>query len=419
MNVYTVGQLANYLKEFVESDPFLGDLWLNGELSNVSRSSAGHLYFTLKDATGQVRSVMFRSAVKPGVAAEDGAAVLAHGRISFYEARGDLQFIADALLPQGAGALHMEFQRLMAKLEAEGLFAPSRKRALPEFPKRIALVTSPTGAVLQDIISIIGRRYPLAELVLAPVPVQGETAAAAIETAFKRLNQRDDIDLVILARGGGSLEELWPFNEERTARAVYGSRAPVVSAVGHETDYTIVDYVADLRAPTPSAAAELATPNRLELQARLLATESWLKGAMVTLIDASRDEVQLAMRRLLQTRIDIDRERQRVDDLTRTALLLSRSVMVASRAQINQQLAVLASLDPLRTLERGYAVVHNRQTGGVVAKRAQVRSGDSLNVQVSDGSFNAVAEGVVSGRPRKPRVVPQEQLTLPIRHPTP
>ncbi len=412
MDIFSVGQLTTYLREWLESDPFLGDIWLTGELSNVTRSAAGHTYFTLKDAEGQVRGVMFRNALAGDTNAADGLAVVAHGRVAFYEVRGDLQFIADVLLPQGAGELHMEFLRLKAKLEAEGLFAESRKRPIPKFPRRIAVVTSPAGAVLHDITTVIGRRYPLVELLIAPVPVQGDQAAPAIEQAFRRLNQRTDIDVTIVARGGGSLEELWPFNDERTVRAVYGSRAPVISGVGHETDFTLCDYVADLRAATPSAAAELAVPNREDLKARLAALAGRAHALVGNLVAAQRGEVQYLLRRVGHARIDVDRERQRLDDLCHTALLLVRSATAAERGRFSQRCASLASLDPTRTLDRGYAIVQNRSSGEVVRRRGQAKGGDQLSVQVSDGLFAAVVEGVALARSRRRKPVPQEQLLL-------
>ena len=412
MEIYTVGQITRYLKESLEANDFLADLWLSGELSNVSRSTAGHLYFTLKDPAGQMRCVMFRSALTGDVAAADGDAVVAHGRVSFYEARGDLQYIVDVLMPQGTGALHMEFQRLKAKLEAEGLFDVSRKRPIPEFPRRIAVVTSPTGAVLQDIITITRRRYPLVELLVVPVQVQGDAAADAIVAAFQTLNQRSDVDVVVLARGGGSLEELWPFNEEKTARAVYSSRAPVISAVGHETDYTIADYVADLRAPTPSVAAELAVPNRIELFARLAGAQGLLQSALEGLVGDCRDGVQQALTRLSHARPDIARERQHVDDLTRTALLHVRGALTSQRARLDQSRATLSALAPQRTLERGYAVVEKRATGEVVRKRASVKAGDPLSVQVSDGRCGATVEGKAPARGRKSKSVAPEQIAL-------
>ena len=289
MPVYSVSQITRYLKESLEADSLLNDLWLRGEVSNLTRSAAGHYYFTLKDATSQVRCVMFRPAYG-GEHLAEGAAVIAHGRVSIYEVRGDLQLIADLAQPEGVGELHLELERLKMKLEAEGLFQVSRKRPLPEFPKRIGVATSPTGAVWHDIQNVLRRRYPLVELAFAPTPVQGDTAAAGIVDAFDAFNAEDDLDLVILARGGGSLEDLWPFNEEAVARAIYASRAPVISAVGHETDYTIADMVADCRAPTPSAAAELAAPDMDELMERIESRQryifQWVSG---DLSDRSRD----------------------------------------------------------------------------------------------------------------------------------
>ncbi|MBI2887454.1 MAG: exodeoxyribonuclease VII large subunit [Chloroflexi bacterium] len=425
MDIYAVGQVARYLRESLESDDFLADLWVSGELSNLSRSAAGHLYFTLKDATSQLRCVMFRSALNAGGPAlsgapgnnggrgvADGAAVVVHGRIAFYEARGDLQLMADVLMPQGAGALYLEFQRLKAKLAEEGLFDESRKRPVPAFPRRIAVVTSPTGAVLHDILNIIGRRYPLVELLVTPVPVQGDRAAEAIAAAFRTLNRRGDVDLVILARGGGSLEELWPFNEEQVVRAVFSSRAPVISAVGHETDYTLVDYVADLRAPTPSAAAELAVPDRRELVLRLEHFRASLGSAVGDVVGGYREEVSQSLRRFALARPDVARERLRLDDRTRTAVACVQGLLAGHRAALGRHLATLGALDPQGTLERGYAIVRREATGAVVSRRGQVAPGDVLSVRVSDGSFGARADGVAPTRSRKTGRQAQEQLVL-------
>ncbi len=420
-DVYSVGQIAAYLREALEVDPLLSDLWVSGEMSNVTRSSAGHLYFTLKDASGQLRCVMFRGALNsqadavadPG-AIKDGAAVVVHGRLSFYEVRGDLQVIADVLMPQGVGALFLEFQRLKAKLEAEGLFDLSRKRPLPEFPQRIALITSPTGAVLHDIVTIVERRYPLVELLLTPVAVQGDSAAPAIVDAFARLNRRSDIDAIILARGGGSIEELWPFNEEKVARAIYASRLPVISAVGHETDFTIADYVADLRAPTPSAAAELAVPDQWELRGHISGWSMRLNGITQGTLLTLGSDLQMAAQRLKHRGPEVQRERQKVDDLTRVTGIHLRTALFAAHAQIEQRLVALDSLNPQRTLERGYAIVQ-QESGKVVSRAGQVQQGDGLTVRVQDGSFPAVAGdgGTPSPRPRRQtRRMPQTQLAL-------
>ncbi|MCK4965058.1 MAG: exodeoxyribonuclease VII large subunit, partial [Dehalococcoidia bacterium] len=278
MKVYSVAEVTGYLREVLESDRLLVDLWISGEISNLLESAAGHLYFTLKDEASQLRCVFFRP--KLAVTLENGSAAVAHGRISIYEVSGALQFYVDVVQPEGVGVLQLEFERLKAKLADEGLFEPARKRALPSFPRRIGVITSPDSAALHDIINIISRRYPLVELVLAPTQVQGNAAAPGIVQAFDAINRTEEIDLVILARGGGSLEELWAFNEEKVARAIYASRAPVISGIGHDTDFTIADFVADKRAPTPSAAAELAVPQRAELEARLQSLSRTLVAAL-------------------------------------------------------------------------------------------------------------------------------------------
>ena len=267
MQLFTVTEIAQYLKQSLDRDSQLQDLWVSGEVSNLVRSAAGHAYFTLKDAGAQIRCALFRG----GRGAElltDGGAVNAHGRVSFYENRGQLQLYVDMVQPSGLGALALELERLKTQLDEEGLFDPSRKRPLPLFPKRIGVVTSEQGAVLHDIRNVVERRYPLAELVVCASAVQGDQAVSEVIDALRTLNAEGDIDVIIVARGGGSLEELSAFNSEQVARAIHASHAPVVSAVGHETDVTIADLVADVRAPTPSAAAELAT-----LDAALLATE--------------------------------------------------------------------------------------------------------------------------------------------------
>ena len=268
MQVYSVRQVATHLRELLESDLFLSDLWIAGEVSNLRRYPSGHLYFSLKETDAALSCVLFKSA-NTGFRFEDGDAVVAHGRISFYEVRGDLQFIVDFVQPEGVGALQAEFERLKARLQEEGLFDESRKRPLPRFPRRIGVATSPAGAVFHDICHVLERRWPLAEVVLAPTAVQGPEAVPGLVGAIGALNRERGIDVIIVARGGGSMEDLWAFNDEQVARAIFGSLAPVVSGVGHETDTTIADYVADLRAPTPSAAAELVAPDRTEVSVRL------------------------------------------------------------------------------------------------------------------------------------------------------
>jgi len=375
VKIYSVAEVTRYLRELLEEDGVLADLWISGEVSNLSESAAGHLYFTLKDEASQLRCVLFHRA-RLALTLENGTAVVAHGRISIYEVSGTLQFYVDLVQPEGVGILHLEFERLKAKLADEGLFEPARKRALPPFPQRIGVVTSPTGAVFHDIANIIGRRYPLVELVLSPTPVQGDGAVEGIVGAIEAINSIEDIDLVILARGGGSLEELWAFNEEKVARAIYASRAPVISGVGHDTDFTIADFVADMRAPTPSAAAELAVPHRAELESRIQSHRKALAAALSG---------------------DLDRHRQRIDELTRATSIHLRNFMIISREKLRGRELKLASLSPLATLRRGYALVQHSATGTIISLITQVERGDAIDIKVSDGQFRSRVTGSKKG----------------------
>ena len=371
MQVYTVAQITGYLRDVLESDGVLADIWISGEVSNLSGSSAGHLYFTLKDEASQMRCVLFNRK-RLSVEMENGIAVVAHGRISLYEVSGAVQLYVDMIQPTGVGILHMEFERLKAKLAEEGLFEPARKRPLPEYPERIGIVTSPGGAVLHDITNIISRRYPLVELVLAPTTVQGESAVQGIINALNALNDREDIDLIIIARGGGSIEDLWAFNDEKVARAIYSSVAPVISGVGHDTDFTIADFVADKRAPTPSAAAELAVPHRDEIETRL-------QNYIATMAASLSNSIEL--------------HRQHADDLSATISTQVKNGISVNIEKLRGQELKLYSLSPLATLERGYALVQNQANGEVISNISQVERGDMIKVQVSDGQFNSRVTG--------------------------
>jgi exodeoxyribonuclease VII large subunit len=375
MQIHSVAEVTGYLRGLLEADDLLTDIWVSGEVSSLSESAAGHLYFTLKDEASQLRCVLFNRARLP-VAIENGMAVVAHGRISIYEVTGALQLYVDTVQPEGMGLLYLEFERLKAKLQEEGLFAPERKRDIPAFPQRIGVVTSPDSAVLHDIINIITRRYPLVELTLCPTPVQGDGAVAGIVRAFDSLNAVEDIDVVILARGGGSMEDLQAFNQEPVARAVCGSRAPVISGVGHETDFTIADFVADLRAPTPSAAAELAVPSRDELDAQLI---SFSRGLSAVLSGT------------------IDRCRQQADDTVSLAGTHLDNIVGRYKERLLVQELALDSLNPLATLGRGYALVQHAGNGEVVSSITQVERGDSLDIKVSDGQFGGRVSGSKKG----------------------
>jgi len=388
----TVGDLTRYIREMFEVDYRLQDVWVEGEVSGVTRHASGHVYFTLKDASAQVACVMWKN-VAPmyGALVVHGGQIVAHGRVSVYEARGSYQLYVDRVQPRGRGDLHAQFELLKAKLEAEGMFAPERKRRLPEFPHRIGVVTSPTGAVIRDICNILARRWPLVEVILAPTQVQGDDAPLQIVAALDALYRRGDLDLIIVARGGGSLEDLWAFNDERVARKIADSPAPVVSGVGHETDFTIADFVADLRAPTPSAAAELTTPDRAEMSAQLAALHARLISASMDELRARRAALGSQTRALvhLSPQVRMANLRQRTDDLVSQATLAVSHLLQLHRARLMGVSARLEALNPLAVLQRGYAVV--RRDGQFVRSVAQVASGDRLSVRVSDGEFDATA----------------------------
>ncbi len=392
---WTVSDLTRHLRQILEADPGLQGIWVQGEVSNLSRPASGHLYFTLKDPGASLRCVMWRGEVsRLRFVLQEGMAIEAHGSLGIYEVSGQYQLYTDSLRPLGEGALYQEFLRLKALLEAEGLFDPGRKRLIPANPRRIGIVTSPSGAAVQDILNTLRRRMPLAEAILAPVPVQGDEAPAAIVTALGELNRVAAPEVILLARGGGSIEDLWAFNDERVVRAVCASQAPVITGVGHETDFTLVDFASDLRAPTPTAAAELATAiTVLDLRQRLFEILQELAGNIGILIQTRRhflDGITTGLRfysplRRLQT------DRQRVDELNRrvNAALAHRLElgMAGMRGLENR----LMALNPMAVLQRGYAVVtKNKQ---VVASRSQVQEGDALRVRLRDGEFDARVTG--------------------------
>jgi len=387
MQALTVTAVVTFLREVLETNEFFSDLWLTGEVSNYSRSQVGHRYFSLKDQGAVIRSVLFRDNM-PGMTLQDGDRLLAHGRVTVYPQRGELQFVCDFVRPEGVGIQAARFEELRERLGREGLFAPERKRALPLFPARIGLVTSPTGAALQDIRNVISRRWPLATLVLVPTIVQGEQAATRIAEALEELAREPGLDLAILARGGGSAEDLGAFNDERLARVIFGFPVPVVSGVGHETDETIADLVADMRAPTPSAAAERATPNIGEL-ARAL---TLFDRAMVS---ATKDALSEAAGLVESARGRLDRAAPAPAGLARTVDGLARELRGAlerrcgaDRARFEGASARIAGLDPRATMARGFAIVQKASgKKPVVNSVRKVKGGDRLDIAVSDGAF--------------------------------
>ena len=412
MQVYAVRQIALHLRELVESDLFLSDLWIAGEVSNYRRYPSGHVYFSLKDADAALSCVLFKSDNK-GFQFEDGSAVVAHGRVSFYEVRGDLQFIVDFVQPEGVGALQAEFERLKVRLDEEGLFDVARKRPLPRCPRRIGVATSEAGAVFHDICHVLERRWPQAEVVLAPTSVQGPEAVQGIVAAIGALNQEPGIDVIIVARGGGSLEDLWSFNDEQVARAVFGSIIPVVSGVGHETDTTICDFVADVRAPTPSAAAELVAPERTEVSVRLSIAAGTLLSQVHHLLEDGRAGVLRAVGGIERAIPDVNRERQRTDDLTRAALASVDTQLTGFQKGLHGFHLALRSLDPYATLQRGYALV--QRDGHVVDTVVDTTVGERLNVRVRDGDFPVRVDSerpVPDVRRRRRTKVAREQAAL-------
>ena len=391
---YTVSQLTGTIRRLIEGEPDLNDVWVEGEVSNFSRPTSGHCYFTLKDASAQLGCVMWRNVAQVQTyLPASGDLVLAHGRVGVYEAGGRYQLYVDQLRPAGLGHLYQQFERLKERLEAEGLFAPERKRPLPPFPRRIGVVTSPSAAALRDILNILSRRYPLAEVLLAPTPVQGDEAPPHIVAALEALNRRDDVDVIIVARGGGSLEELWAFNDERVARAIAASRIPVICGVGHETDFTLADFAADVRAPTPSAAAELVAPDCADLRALVAGMAETLTTTLRGTIGEQRWRLAGQARALkhLSPAAQLAQARQRVDDLLGRAQVGLNHGLALRRECLSGLAGQLAGVSPLGTLERGYAIVRHRRTGAVVRSMAQVAGGDVLGIRVADGEFEAEA----------------------------
>lgn len=388
--VWSVTDVTRYLRDLLESDQNLQDVWVRGEISNFSRPSSGHLYFTIKDASAALRCVMWRNmAARLRYSPRDGDEVEVHGGISVYEVGGQYQLYADMIRPLGEGALFQEFLRLKERLEAEGLFDLERKRSLPRWPAVIGIVSSPTGAALRDMLNTLRRRYPLVRVVLAPTPVQGEDAPPKIVAALSEVERYASPDVILVARGGGSIEDLWAFNDERVARAIVACSVPVVTGVGHETDFTIADFVSDLRAPTPTAAAELVTPNQSDLVLAQMESLQRLSRAVALLVEDKRRahndiERRLALRSPLGR---IQNDRQRLDEYIRRIERLTSHELALRAAHLDGLDRRLKVLNPMATLQRGFAVV-SLPDGTLVSNVHQVRQGDDLNVRVLDGEFN-------------------------------
>jgi exodeoxyribonuclease VII large subunit len=396
--VRSVSEITDLLQSLIEQQPHLQNVWVQGQISNYTRSSAGHIYFTLKDDRSQIQVVIFRSsAAGLRFVPKDGEEVLVQGRLNLYPARGQYQINASKVEPLGIGALQRAFEELKQQLADEGLFNAGHKKPLPKFPKKIGVVTSATGAAFQDICQQLRKRYPLAQVLLHPTLVQGDGAAKGIAHALQVMNQRDDIDVLIVGRGGGSIEDLWAFNEERVARAIFASTIPVVSAVGHETDFTIADMVADHRAPTPSAAIEHIVPDQDELLAQLDGYDAWLRRRINDQFDAHKTRLQD-----IETRLSPIRRKDAIYQLHQTVDALDTTCRTAVKRRINdseRDLHTLAqrlnALSPLATLQRGYSI--SRKTDGAVLTSAeQVSIGDRVEIQLANGHLACRVEELLS-----------------------
>jgi exodeoxyribonuclease VII large subunit len=393
MHIVGVGELTRYLKDLLLEDPYFDDVWVRGEITGYSLAASGHRYFSLKDETAQVRCVLFRNASAYVPPLHNGMSIVAHGRLTIYEPRGEYQLVVDAVEDAGIGLLHLRFEELKAQLGAEGLFDQERKRPIPACPAVVGVVTSPAAAALRDILRVLRLRCPLVEVILAPALVQGDGAADQIAAAIDALNAHGAAEVIVVARGGGSLEDLWAFNEEAVARAIFRSRLPVITGVGHETDFTIADFVADHRASTPTAAAAACVPDLAEWQRHLDETHA-------RLVLLAEQHVELARDRLATVRRDLTRAspgarieagRQRVDDAERVLVAQMEHRLQLNRERLRGTALHLHSLSPLLTIGRGYAVVRREPGGEVVTSVRQAPPGQGLSVRVSDGTFAAVA----------------------------
>lgn len=386
MKIYTVSELTYSIKDLLEEN--YPEVWVSGEISNFKAHHNGHFYFDLKDENSRLSAVMFRGRnQRLRFELENGLAVVCYGQVTVYRPQGKLQISVEEMEPQGLGALQLAFEQLKEKLAKEGLFDEARKRPLPHLPKKIAVVTSRSGAALRDILNIATRRYPNIEILIVPTMVQGEEAALEIVAALEKINQRKDVDVIIVGRGGGSIEDLWAFNEEAVARAIAASNIPIISAVGHETDFTIADFVADVRAPTPSAAAELAVPSKEELVYTVAQWKFRLFRAMEQQLKSLEGDVQQLKKRLKDPQRRLEEMMQRLDELTmRSHRALWHSIQLR-RKDWDRLNTSLKNLSPLAILERGYAVVTMIDSKHPITSSEQVEVGDNVLVQLARGGL--------------------------------
>ncbi|MCA9395667.1 MAG: exodeoxyribonuclease VII large subunit [Candidatus Omnitrophica bacterium] len=389
--IYSVSQLVQSVRWQLETN--FSSVWVEGELSSFTHHSSGHMYFSIKDGMSTLSCVMFkRDNARIKFVPEQGLSVLIHGTMTVYAPRGQSQFVADIMEPKGLGMLQLAFEQTKKKLEQEGLFDDSRKRPIPRMPKVVGIVTSESGAVFHDILNVLNRRFPDAHLILAPSAVQGEGAKERLVQAIEDLNEHGVADVLILARGGGSLEDLWAFNEEVVARAIADSRIPVISAVGHEVDYTIADFVADLRAPTPSAAAEIVLPEKQVLLKVLKNIDLRIKRGLSLRLEESENRLErlLKSKAFLQPQSLIDEKTQQIDDLTDQAAKETKLLIEKYSEKTQNLIFRLKSLHPEECLKRGYSIVFDEHKERIIKSSNQIGSGDEILIQMSDGWIQAV-----------------------------
>ena len=398
-STYTVSELNGYIKRLFESDRTLSAVSVKGEISNFVNHRSGHLYFSLKDSEGQIRAVMFRSAVQRlKFIPENGMKVVVHGSVNVYQRDGSYQFYANTMEPDGIGALYLAYEQLKEKLALEGLFNDENKKLIPEFPEKIGIITSPTGAAVRDIINVTGRRFPLAKIYLYPSLVQGDGAAGNLIRALDYFDKTRLVDIIIIGRGGGSIEDLWAFNNEDLARKIFDTKIPIISAVGHETDFTICDFVSDMRAPTPSAAAEIAVPDIREILLRIDNIEDRLRSALVRVSERKRERLTaLTDKEVLKNSSFITKEKRNLLAETLKHIILEINNTVKGKRTaflINNE--KLNALNPLAVISRGYAVAE--QDGVLIKSVGQLSVGSDITVKISDGTVTALVEKITKKR---------------------
>ncbi len=393
----TVSQLNEYVKMLVDGNPVLSNVWVRGEISNLIFHSSGHLYFSVKDDKARISAVMFkRDAIRLKFRPENGMKILIHGRLSVFERDGVYQIYASSINPDGIGALYIAYEQLKARLEEEGLFDMKLKKALPKLPSSVGIITSPTGAAVRDIINVCGRRFPLAELVIYPSLVQGEGAEKNLIEGIEFFSSTRSVDLIIIGRGGGSIEDLWAFNSEALARAIRASNIPVISAVGHETDFTICDFVSDLRAPTPSAAAEMSVPDSFDIKIKLENVASRMSVLLLRRIQHSKEKLEyLSQRRVLNNpKAYCDDRRMYLLKSSKDFENTVKGIIKDKRGKFSILTATLEAISPLKIISKGYSAVFGKD-GKLIKSVSAVQIGDELNVKTTDGTVKAIANEII------------------------